>query len=719
MKLVRLGIQNYRSIKNQWESQCVTLDSLNCFVGQNNAGKSNVLRAVRYLLRGETDRASIHYNHDMDLEVRVRGYFEIEDDDFERLKIEEKREAVRSQVLPDGTFGIYRCSADNDLKVLAMYPAEERLRPAAYFETRDTYWDRKTGPADFRDRMQEAFPEVAPYVDEGKETQKSAWERAYNGFVEARPEDIAFIELPGPPKQGIPADLLNLLPEPLLIPAVKEVSDATRTSSRAEFGALLSAVSEEIKDELDEAIATALQEVTKQLNLVTHPDTGEVTDERHRSVRQLEDTINRYVRETFEDHSIQLEFPNPRSGMIFDQAQLWVTERGFRRIPLEDVGEGVKRILIFGLIRTLADIRHGRLRLSEAGGEGDDNGVPRKPYLILYEEAELFLHPALQAILLAALRTLSASGDQVLFTTHSPFMVPSDESSALNVVRKNPTDGTCLLEASSRLQEHSENARRRLLGVRHLASYIFADTVILVEGDSDVVVLKKIAGRLNPDWDFDGRQIPVLSVAGRDNLPLFRRFLRSLGIRTFVMTDLDALRTALADFVLDGEIEEKRDELLTAAAEVVDAAGRGEVVNRREAERIVRECTWSDLFERLQEVQGRIAAGVEIHDGDAEALGRLLDLEREGRTRDAVASSDAPIGRLRSELQALLLEDDVLLLSGVLEDYYPYPGGNKIAAALEFNPQEIEPDQLRDHFTILPERDSTDVELFLRRVFET
>lgn len=718
MKLRRLEVQNYRSIKHQIGGDAIDCDALNCLVGENNAGKSNILKAITFLLRGETDRLGLHYNHDPSNEIEVRGYFEVEDSDFDRLKITEKRDAVREQVLPDGTFGIYRSSEDGNLQVLGLYPSENRLRPDAFVRTRDLHWDDKTGGADYRDRMIEDFPEVAPYVEDGKETQKSAWKHAYDAFVGDKPDDVEFVELPGPPKQGIPADLLNLLPEPLVIPAVKEVSDATRTSSRAELGALLSAVSEEIQEELDEAIAAALESVTRQLNIIEDPESGEEVDERHPSVRQLEDAITGYVQETFSDHEVEFEFPPPRSSVLFDEAQVWIREAGFDRVPVEDVGEGVKRILIFSLIRTLADLRHGDFSVGASEGDSDDEKLPpRKPYVILYEEAELFLHPALQAILLDALSTLAAAGDQTFFSTHSPFMVPTEESANVHVVRKETNKGTHLLEVASKFSEYDPNVQRRLFGIQHLQSYIFSDCVVLVEGDSDRIVLKKLARILDVPGDFDRDQVPVLSVSGRDNIPIFRTFLMDLEIRTFVMTDLDAVRSALAQCSLGEDAEEHRGALLDAAGTLIQEGEAGATMNRDEAEQVVWECTWSDLFERLEEFRIKLDRGDEPNANDYAALTRLLDLRSDRAIKEALGAPADAVATARESLQATLIEDDILLLDGDLEDYYPDSGGNKINSALEFDPSAHSVDELREHFREIPEEDTTDVELFLGRIF--
>jgi putative ATP-dependent endonuclease of the OLD family len=47
MRLTKISVQNYRSIKNSGE---VAIEPLQALVGENNCGKSNVLRAIQCFL---------------------------------------------------------------------------------------------------------------------------------------------------------------------------------------------------------------------------------------------------------------------------------------------------------------------------------------------------------------------------------------------------------------------------------------------------------------------------------------------------------------------------------------------------------------------------------------------------------------------------------------------------------------------------------------------
>jgi len=202
MKLVRLEIRNYRSIKEQGDDKAVVFQGLDCLVGKNNAGKSNILKAISYLLGEETLNEDLYYGRDTSLVIDVRGHFQVEDSDFELLKIENKRERMREQILDDGTIGICRRSNKGDMEVISFYPKEERLRKERFEYFHGKAWDEKADKEDFRDTMLSEYPELEEFLTKGKESNKGEWLGAYDRFVHERPDDIEFIKLPASPANG-------------------------------------------------------------------------------------------------------------------------------------------------------------------------------------------------------------------------------------------------------------------------------------------------------------------------------------------------------------------------------------------------------------------------------------------------------------------------------------------------------------------------------------
>jgi putative ATP-dependent endonuclease of the OLD family len=710
MKLIRLEVINYRSLWNRMAEECFRFDGLDCLVGRNNAGKSNTLRAIGYLIDGEQSQSALHFRRNLAVPVEVRGFFQVADDDFERLALGEKRDALRRYVLADGTIGFCRRSDAGDLQVLGMLPADERLARAAFKHHHASAWEEKENGAEFAARMRERYPEIAEHLTAGKDGQKGEWEVAYGRFVEAQPQGVEFTLQPCPPPTGISADLRNLLPRVLYVPAVKEAADAAKTTKNAEFGSLLNELAAEVREELDSAINEALKTVYRRLNVTRDEITGEVQDERHRGVQIIERRISEYVAETFEDVSVSLEFPNPGSRAIFDGGEVWIEEGGFDRFQIGQVGEGLKRILIFSLFRTLADMRQGRISVKEE--DAGEHPPKNQPLLILYEEAELFLHPALQKILLRALSRLSGAGDQVVFTTHSPFLVDADVLSTITLLRKDPAAGTAATEVHRVLQSYTASEQNRLLQIQHLAGYVFADRVVLVEGDSDRIVLEKLAKRLASSWDALQRAVPLLSVGGKGDLALFRRFLKQLGIQPFVVTDIDAVEDAVPKLTEDAATLEKCS-LLRGRATALSQDG---TVDKSDVRRLVDQWSWNDVFDALAVLHERLRESEPDSDQEA-ALARLLKYREERGKRTLLRDRSSALAAEVQELAEQLLSEHILLLHGMLEDYYPAEG-NKRDAALAFDAATVDLAALRRRFRVRDGEHATDIDAFFAMIFD-
>jgi predicted ATP-dependent endonuclease of OLD family len=722
MRLVRLEIENYRSIQSQSGEEAITFGGRDCLIGKNNAGKSNILEAISYLLDKETISGDHYYKRDKSRTIEVTGFFRVEESDIARLT-EDEYEAVASFILDGSVIGIHRETDDSDLEIIGLYPREERLRKAAFDQFLEAAWATKDGRADFRDKMLEQYPELEGYLTEDKKKNKTEWPRAYGRFVEARPEGIELVQAAASPERDVSRVIDKLLPTPIVVPAVKEVSDATKTSSTGEFGALLNKLSEEVEEELDEAIGQAMENVYRRLNLVFDEETGQKTDERHAGVRALEDRISSYLTETFQELSVLLRFPNPESRVMFSNAQVLIQEPGLGQIQVECVGEGVKRVLVFSLIRTLADLRQGKLEVTESQNKDADaieeEETPPKPLIILYEEAELFLHPGMQHVLLGAFADLEEAGDQVIFTTHSPFMLQADLST-INLVRKHADCGTQVIGFHAVLAQEDSSTRNRLLQIQNVSSYLFADRVLLVEGVSDRIVLRKLAPKLKPGWDFEQCGIPVLPVTGKGDLPLFKSFLESLEIAPFIVTDIDAVRTTIERLCTgDGQeaIKQAKNRLCEHARELAEMGEFQPRINKGYAEKLASGYRWRDVFNNLEDLYSALTEGGEYTDEHLGCFEKLLLKRYDDAKRTALQCDRDSICDLRRELKSLLLGEGVLLLSGDIEDYYPSGSSTaKVKSALAFDPEEHEPEEIRACFVALG--DTTDVEAFFHRLFE-
>ncbi|EMA54877.1 AAA family ATPase [Halococcus thailandensis] len=710
MKLVDLEVARYRSIRDQTEHESISFEGLDCLVGKNNAGKTNILSAIKFLLdeREKNLDEELFWKMDSDKTVAVRGFFEITNDDLNRIKAEEKREAIEDSLLNnkqfDDVLGICKKANKNgeistDTHLLQFLPVDEHYSKEHFEERHDNLWAKQRNETNFtktnyRNQMKEEFPEIAERVPDGKMKNKGIWKTKYGEYVASWPDDLDFSLQPDDFHEGTKSIIFNqFLPHVISIPAIKKIESTTKRGG--EFGNLVDQISAEVQDELDSELEERLDGFDPN---------------GHNSIQRVQQQISDHLGATFEDKSVKFQFPPLSTEYLFRNADIQIQEETLESLSKENVGEGVKRTLIFSLVRTLADIREGRFQIGD--GDEEEEETSSRPLLILYEEAELFLHPSLQKTLLQTFDQLTTTNTQILFSTHSPILIQHKTLDTINIVR-NQSGGTEITQFDSVLKEESESEQSRLTDLQSVSSYIFADKVVLVEGLSDRLVLQKMARKLDQEWDFEKRSIPLLDTDGKGHVCRFYRFLNKLGIETFAVFDVDAAKDQCQTIVDD---QSTLDSLETLNNRVVDEFDGGEY-DDEELSNAVRFLPWDDAFGKLENLKERIGNGGDMTGEDEELIERILAKCENTEPPNSLWASDK-VEEDRIEVVEDLLDHNILLLSGDLEDYYPYDGGNKREAALGFKPDDHELSELRASFTEIDHPQDNDLEAFFHMVFE-
>ncbi|MER6753282.1 AAA family ATPase [Micromonospora echinofusca] len=112
------------------------------------------------------------------------------------------------------------------------------------------------------------------------------------------------------------------------------------------------------------------------------------------------------------------------------------------------------------------------------------------PDILLVEEPEVHLHPALEVALMRYLKTVSAE-TQVVLATHSTNFLDTGDMASVHLVRKSgATDITRLSLQDAEVEIPKD------LGIR-LSSLFMYDKLIFVEGPSDEVIIREFAAKLN------------------------------------------------------------------------------------------------------------------------------------------------------------------------------------------------------------------------------
>lgn len=165
------------------------------------------------------------------------------------------------------------------------------------------------------------------------------------------------------------------------------------------------------------------------------------------------------------------------------------------------------------------------------------------PKVLLMDEPEAFLHPALAFNLGREIaRSLAAADKRMFVSTHSPqFLMGCIQSGVpINVVRLTYRNGA----ATARLLPNGEIVRlmrNPLLRSTGVISALFYESVVVTEADPDRAFYQEINERLL----IQGRGIPncvFLNAQNKQTIPTIIRPLRSLGIPSAAIYDIDFVK---------------------------------------------------------------------------------------------------------------------------------------------------------------------------------
>jgi putative ATP-dependent endonuclease of OLD family len=517
-------IHNFRSVCDL-SFDCRDLMVL---LGPNNHGKSNILRAIGFALTpGEKvtrdDLFSFCSVEDSSIWVELT---------FSDLTTQESR-TFEKYVRPGGTVKIRKSAVFSDAgtpvieyRGYVQEPEEWWLKASAYerLSTKSNVADEAMRVPQLREL--EHLP--------GKLTKANLAEFQTN-YIRDHFEELTLAEaLEDGPLLGLKSVAGGVLPEFHVVPAVRDLTDETKTKSTTMFGRLLQRAIREMaeRDQRFGAIQDEMSELVEQLN---DRSAGEAADS---ELAQLEKSLMDELGDDW-DVELSVHVDPPNLNRVFELGTSILIDDGVKT-GAEQKGHGLQRALVFALVKTWASV----LRRPS----GDGGPVARKAsdsIVFAIEEPELYLHPQAQRQLAHALADLaSIEGHQVFLCTHSTHFVDLDDYGSIAVIsREQPCDGSGLRQCKRELfaGDSAKEKKNRF----HMASWInpdrselfFARRVILVEGETEKAILPFIAERLNC---LDAT-VSVIDCGSKFNLPLYVEVCEAFELDYFVIHDADTV----------------------------------------------------------------------------------------------------------------------------------------------------------------------------------
>lgn len=518
VRISRVRIENFRCL----DDVTVEFDDVTTIIGPNGVGKSSILRAMDWFFNGSS---STSMDAD-DLFVHAESGRIMVEVEFRDLTATDRNRLGKYAPAAVDSVVIWKTWEDGVERVTGKakaFPLFEAIRQqSGAMPKRNAYKELRESRADLD------LP-AATSVDQ-VEANMLAWEREH-------PEQLVEAEIAGTNLFGFlgTAQLSGLF-DFVLVTADLRASEEAKDNRSAVIGRILERTVD--RTAVDEGIAALVEAARDEQNqlLATHFE-EKLTDlsaELTHAVAQF--TTGRDI----SIHTQQLDFKPQR--VQFDVTIL----DGAAETQIDRQGHGFRRALLLSALKMLA----------ERGRQDNQDGV----IFLAIEEPELFQHPSHARSFAAVLRGLADDEDhgvQVAYATHSPlFIEPRRFHQVRRVVRTTSNDGVTsvsvhsasIAKAEERLDGvlSSVQIRRHINGecLRRLSEALFAQAVMLVEGETERATFEGIAARDEPFFKDD---VAIAEVGGKQKLLLSRVLLEQFGIASLLVADNDSgLRARMA-----------------------------------------------------------------------------------------------------------------------------------------------------------------------------
>lgn len=236
------------------------------------------------------------------------------------------------------------------------------------------------------------------------------------------------------------------------------------------------------------------------------------------------------LQDVFPDHKVSFTSQAGEidpSKIIASGSQLEIEDPNGSKHSLIKQGTGLQRAFLWSALNALADSNQYKMGKKILSNED--------PRILLIEEPETFLHPpAIRSAREALYSIAKLENWQVILTTHSPIFIDVSKPHT-TIVRLEKLVEIGTKTFATELADFNENERDRLRMIRSchpsVNEFFFADRIILVEGDTEIALFKKLLD--------SNDKYHIVNCLGKANIILFQKILNHFGVKYIVIHDTD------------------------------------------------------------------------------------------------------------------------------------------------------------------------------------
>lgn len=521
MRISWVRVQNYRCI----EDLKLEIHDYTSLIGPNNSGKSTILHAMDLMLSGSKPVPEDWRRGAEDKPLVIEMI-------FRDLEDHERNISGVAGLVYDGRIHL-RMTAEQtpDARSAVSQTFEVKKR-----EERIEGWSKKYG--DLSPELQEFVQSLGFNGNDfrkvtNRERVREQLRRQHPELVSLGPEGFVSdgVSIPQGPSQA--------LPRPILIPAVGDAAQEAKPGTKTAFGQLLAAVLLPAVRQTDE-----FQDMERALEGLQIRLDG---DGAPKEVGDLISSISSRLAELL-PATVRLDIQRPDFDKALSAAVRLNLLDGDVETTVDRQGHGVQRALIFALLEAVGLSKEKARSTGPADSEG--HPVRSLPYVLLFEEPELYIHPHLMRKLKRILLGMASKmGWQVMVTTHSPFLVDVAEDPCSLVVlraRSGSLSSTCQQLSKSPFESQDRRTERDALRAAldfhpTVCEAFFGNDTVLVEGASEMAILRHSDAFLEACGLVPAKteDVSVVSCGGKWTILAMARLLKSFEIPIRVIHDGD------------------------------------------------------------------------------------------------------------------------------------------------------------------------------------
>jgi len=317
------------------------------------------------------------------------------------------------------------------------------------------------------------------------------------------------------------------LPEFYKVPAVKELKDETKIATTTYFGKFLDLLFE--SDDYDfENLDNLLDQINTELK----------RNDEDAPLRKGAKEVEGVMCEQFKDCYLKFEVDTLKRKGLISQMEIFANDGC--NTPLSNKGHGTQRAFIFSILLLYAQKLNKKLQ--------NTDGKDKKDIIIAIEEPEIYLHPHQQRIIYNLFKKLIGTETeqiQIIYTTHSSFMINIGDYKYLGLVTKNSiVEGTKVTQCIEDIFDGDDREEFKMVCQfdPERNEMFFADKIILCEGDTEKYSLPIIFDKLG--INLIDKRISMVECGSKSIIPLFQKVLNKFNEKEgkfdyYVFYDLD------------------------------------------------------------------------------------------------------------------------------------------------------------------------------------